>query len=134
MNDVENLGERIKILRLLMKETQEEFAEHCDLSSETVSLIERNKFSPRLETLKKISEYTHLTVGSLFNDYLYITEQDNDNKSYITYGIKVFENNKVIKCVHGVFLNETEAVKFVATCNKIQLSPNHLEDFIEDNL
>ncbi len=134
MNDVENLGERIKILRLMLKETQEEFAEHCDLSSETVSLIERGRFSPRLETLKKISEYTHLTISSLFNDYLYITEQDNNNEAYITYGIKVFESNKVIKSVPGVFLDETEAVKFVAACNKIQLNPNHLEDFIEDSL
>ena len=41
MNDVENLGERIKILRLMMNETQEEFAEYCDISSETVSLLER---------------------------------------------------------------------------------------------
>lgn len=134
MNDVENLGERIKILRLMLKETQEEFAEHCDLSSETVSLIERGRFSPRLETLKKISEYTHLTISSLFNDYLYITEQDTNNEAYITYGIKVFESNKVIKSVPGVFLDETEAVKFVAACNKIQLNPNHLEDFIEDSL
>ncbi len=133
MNEVENLGERIKILRLLMKETQEEFAEHCDISSETVSLLERGRFSPRLETLKRITEYTHLTISALFNDYLYITEQEN-NESYITYGIKVFESNKVIKYVPGVFLDETEAVKVVATCNKIQLSPNHLEDFIEDSL
>ncbi len=133
MNDVEFLGERIRMLRLLMSETQEEFAEHCDLSSETVSLLERNKFSPRLETLKKISEHTNLTVSALFNDYLYITEQD-DGESYTTYGIKIFENNKLIKFVPGVFLNKTEAVKFVNTCNRIQLSPIHLEEFIEDNL
>lgn len=134
MNEVENLGERIKTLRLLLKETQEEFAEHCDISSETVSLLERGRFSPRLETLKKITEHTHLTIGALFNDYLYIAEQDNNSEAYITYGIKVFENNKVIKTVPGVFLNETEAVKFITTCNRIQLSPVHLENFIEDNL
>ena len=44
MNEVENLGERIKALRILMNETQEEFAEHCDISSETVSLLERGRF------------------------------------------------------------------------------------------
>lgn len=134
MNDVENLGERIKILRHMMRETQEEFAEHCNISSETVSLIERGRFSPRLETLKKISEYTHLTISALFNDYLYITEQESNIGPYITYGIKVFENNKVIKYVPGVFPDENKAVNFVNTCNRIQLSPVHLENFIEDNL
>ncbi|MBQ2828550.1 MAG: helix-turn-helix transcriptional regulator [Clostridia bacterium] len=133
MNEVKNLGERIKALRLLMNETQEEFAEHCDISSETVSLLERGRFSPRLETLKRITEYTHLTISALFNDYLYIAEQ-NDNESYITYGIKVFENNKLIKSVPDVFTDETKAVRFVNTCNRIQLSPVHLENFIEDNL
>ena len=133
MNDVENLGERIKILRLMMKETQEEFAEYCDISSETVSLLERGCFSPRLETLKKISDHAHLTIGALFNDYLYIIEQEN-NETYITYGIKVYENNKVIKAVPGVFLNKMAAIDFIATCNRIQLSPVHLENFIEDNL
>lgn len=133
MNDVENLGKRIKILRLVMKETQEEFAEHCEISSETVSLLERGRFLPRLETLKKITEYTHLTIGALFNDYLYIAEKEN-NKTHTTYGIKVYENNKVIKTIPGVFLDKTEALKFVAVCNRIQLSPVHLENFIEDNL
>ena len=94
MNEVEFLGERIKILRLMMKETQEEFAEHCDLSSETVSLIERGKFSPRLETLKKITAYTQLNIATLFNDYLYITEQESDEE-LITYGIRVYKNNKI---------------------------------------
>ena len=133
MNDVENLGKRIKILRLTMKETQEEFAEHCDISSETVSLLERGKFSPRLETLKRISDHAHLTIGTLFNDYLYILEQEN-NKACVTYGIKVYENNKVIKAVPGAFLNKMAAIDFIATCNRIQLSPVHLENFIEDNL
>lgn len=134
MNDVENLGERIKILRLMMKETQEEFAEYCDISSETVSLLERGCFFPRLETLKKISEHTHLTIGALFNDYLYTIEQDGSIESYITYGIKVYENNKVIKAVPSVFFNKTDAIEFIVTCNRIQLSPVHLENFIEDNL
>ncbi len=133
MNEVEFLGERIKILRLMMKETQEEFAEHCDLSSETVSLIERGKFSPRLETLKKITEYTQLNIATLFNDYLYITEQESDEE-LITYGIRVYKNNKIIKSVRGVFLNKAEAIEFVAVCNKAQLSPIHLEDFIENSL
>ena len=117
----------------MMKETQEEFAEHCDLSSETVSLIERGKFSPRLETLKKITEYTQLNIATLFNDYLYITEQESDEE-LITYGIRVYKNNKIIKSVRGVFLNKAEAKEFVAVCNKAQLSPIHLEDFIENSL
>lgn len=138
MNDVEKVGERIRAIRLLMRETQEEFAEHCDLSSETVSLIERGKFLPRLETLQNISKYTQVSVGSLFNSYFYVTEKEikiNEyGKEYTCYGIKVYENSQVLKSMSDVFPDETIAKDFADMCNRSQLNPIHLEDVIEDYL
>lgn len=138
MKDVENVGERIRAIRILMRETQEEFAEHCDISSETVSLIERGKFSPRLETLQKISKYTQVSISSLFNSYFYVAEKEfkiNEyGKEYTCYGIRVYENNQMIKFLPDVFPDETNAKDFTDMCNRSQLNPIHLEDVIEDYL
>ncbi len=138
MNDVEKVGEKIRVIRNLMNETQEEFAEHCDISPEAVSSIERNVYLPRLETLQKISEYTGISPGSLLNDFLYITHKEiktsEDGNKYVCYGINVYENNKLIKSLSDVFLDRVTAENFVEMCNTCQLHPIHLSDIIEDYL
>ena len=59
------LAQRIKRLRKTMHETQFEFASNCGISIETLSLIERQKTNPTLETMQKIAAYTNLTVAEL---------------------------------------------------------------------
>lgn len=49
------LGERIKYLRHEKKFTQEEFAEKINIEPQSLSNIERGKFSPSIETLQKIA-------------------------------------------------------------------------------
>ena len=58
MPEFEKLQNRLKSLRLKLKENQEDFAYHCDTSVETISLIERGKTDVRLSTLQKIATYT----------------------------------------------------------------------------
>lgn len=48
-----------------MQQTQFEFASNCGISIETLSLIERQKTNPTLETMQKIAAYTDLTVAEL---------------------------------------------------------------------
>ena len=138
MNDVEKVGEQIKAIRSLMKETQEEFAEHCDISPEAVSSIERSVYLPRLETLQKISEYTGICPSSLLNEFLYITHKEiktsEEGNKYVCYGINVYENNKLIKSLSDVFLDKITAENFTEACNRCQLHPIHLNDVIEDYL
>lgn len=136
MNDVEKVGARIKAVRSLMKETQEEFAEHCDISTEAVSSIERNVYLPRLETLQKIAEYTGISPGSLLNDFLYVmheeTKTNEEGVRYVCYGINVYENNDLVKSLSDVFLDRITAENFTEMCNACQLHPTHLNDVIED--
>ena len=59
------LAQKIKYLRKIMQQTQFEFASNCGISIETLSLIERQKTNPTLETMQKIAAYTDLTVAEL---------------------------------------------------------------------
>lgn len=60
------LAENLKKIRKDMKKSQMEFAAECGISTEILSLIEREKTDPKLSTLKKIAAYTDHTVAELF--------------------------------------------------------------------
>jgi len=51
--------------RTKMEESQESFAEGCDISTDTLSLIERAKFNPSLQTLVKISQHIGIPVSEM---------------------------------------------------------------------
>lgn len=59
------IARNVKTLRKSMCETQEEFAERCDISYHTVSNIECGKFIPKSETLAKISIATGVSIADL---------------------------------------------------------------------
>lgn len=59
------LAKAVKTLRKEMQQNQFDFASNCGISIETLSLIEREKTNPRLETIQKIAAYTDLTVAEL---------------------------------------------------------------------
>ncbi len=65
MPENETLAQKIKQVRKNMHETQFEFASNCGISIETLSLIERQKTNPTLETIQKIAAYTNLSVAEL---------------------------------------------------------------------
>lgn len=51
---MEQIGEKIKRLRLQRGLTQEELADRCELSKGFISLVERNLTSPSIATLEDI--------------------------------------------------------------------------------
>lgn len=66
MLDATIIAENIRRLRTQeLHETQEEFAEHIEASTDTVSNIERAKFIPKVETLVKIASYTGKSIDEL---------------------------------------------------------------------
>lgn len=65
MTEKDVLSKNLKHLRKELKESQVEFAFNCGLSTETVSLIERKKVNPSLDTLQKIATYLGITVSEL---------------------------------------------------------------------
>lgn len=65
------LARNIKTIRKQMRESQIEFAAHCGISTEALSLLERERSDPKLSTVQKLAAYTDYTVSDLLN-----TEQD----------------------------------------------------------
>lgn len=67
MPEFENLAQNIARVRKQMKETQEEFAAHCDIASGTLNLMENQKTDPRLSSIQKVAAYIGCTVPELLS-------------------------------------------------------------------
>ena len=65
MPETKILAENLKKIRKNMKKSQMEFAAECGISTEILSLIEREKTDPKLSTIQKIAAYTDYTVAEL---------------------------------------------------------------------
>lgn len=70
MNDnnfAANLGNRIRELRKNKGISQLELAYDMDMSMNTISGIELGKISPKIDTLKKITQRLDIDIAELFN-------------------------------------------------------------------
>lgn len=67
MPEIKNLADNIAKIRKNMKETQEQFAAHCDLGTGTLNLMENQRTDPRLSSIQKVAAYTGLTVPELLS-------------------------------------------------------------------
>lgn len=63
----ERFGDRVRQLRIEHNMTQQELAEASSLSLDYISLIERGKRSPSLESIECISKALDIAVSDLFN-------------------------------------------------------------------
>lgn len=61
------LARKIKAIRRQMCESQIEFAAHCGISTEALSLLEREQTDPKLSTIQKLAAYTDQTVSDLLD-------------------------------------------------------------------
>lgn len=68
MDEQSILSKKLKSIREEMNESQMEFAYNCGISTETLSLIEREKVNPNLDTLQKIAAYLGITVSELLKE------------------------------------------------------------------
>ena len=59
--------EKLKKLRVAKKETQQELADHLNLSFQSISKWENNQCMPNIELLIKIAKHYNVTVDSLIN-------------------------------------------------------------------
>lgn len=62
----DDVGTKIKRLRMLAGLSQRELAEKASLAAGTISLLERNKISPSIASLKAILEVFKLSLGEFF--------------------------------------------------------------------
>lgn len=68
MDEQSILSKKLKSIREEINESQMEFAYNCGISTETLSLIEREKVNPNLDTLQKIAAYLGITVSELLKE------------------------------------------------------------------
>ena len=68
MDDMTLLAGNVKAIRKKLKQSQAEFVFNCDISVETLSLIEREKTNPRLSSIQKVAAYSCVSVRDLFSD------------------------------------------------------------------
>lgn len=61
-----NVGNKIRYLRKLNGLTLKQLARGCDLSANTISMVERSEVSPSIETLCKIAHALGVSPSSLF--------------------------------------------------------------------
>jgi transcriptional regulator with XRE-family HTH domain len=61
-----NVGNKIRYLRKSNGLTLKQLARGCDLSSNTISLVERSEVAPNIETLCKIANALGVSPSSLF--------------------------------------------------------------------
>ena len=62
------LSKNLRYFREIMRQSQEEFADGCGISVETLSLLERKKGDPRLSTIQKIAAYVDCTPAELIRE------------------------------------------------------------------
>ena len=67
MDDMTLLAKKIRAARKKLRQSQTEVAFNCDISVETLSLIEREETDPRLSTIQKIAAYLGTTVRELLS-------------------------------------------------------------------
>lgn len=59
---------------------------------------------------------------------------DDNRKEYVTYGIKVYDENGLINAVSDISVNYDDVKKLCNRLNECELDPIHLSDVIEDFL
>ena len=77
-NSLNNLGDKIKLLRKEYKITQQELANALSLSQSTIGMIEKNRQGVGRKTLVKIADFFNVTV-----DYLLSDDEEKENTKQI---------------------------------------------------
>ena len=127
------LAKYIKNYRKRNQLSQFEMAEECGVHADTISLIEREHENLKLETLQKIAAYIGCTVSEMLRGdeaYRVVASSIVDEKGvkHRVYGIEVVEVTKHL----NIFTDFNEAQRFVDMCNRLELSPVHVKDVIDD--
>lgn len=94
-----NVGDKIRYLRKSNGLTLKQLARGCDLSSNTIGLVERSEVAPNIETLCKIANALGVSPSSLFLEIckpqvvLQRADQENLEASITEQTLQVFANS-----------------------------------------
>ena len=110
------IGEKIKFLRLQNNLTQEELGDRCELTKGYISMIEKDKTSPSIATLKYILE----ALGTNLADFFADEEQEKVVFGGDDYAVKEDAELKNTTCwlIPNAQKNEMEPILRRAMCSK----------------
>ncbi len=57
---------KVKLNRVMLDKTQEELANAIGVSRQTIHAIEKNKFTPSVQTAMRLAQYFKLSVEEIF--------------------------------------------------------------------
>lgn len=67
MPEIEALAKNVKEIRNELHQSQMDFAACCGISTEGLSLLERQKSDPKLSTIQKIAAYVGCSAADLIS-------------------------------------------------------------------
>lgn len=64
------------------------------------------------------------------------TVTDGSGTAHAAFGIALYqaESDQPTRVIGGIFTDRAAAEEFISLCNRLELSPDHLDDVIEDVL
>lgn len=58
--------------------------------------------------------------------------ETDDGLPRIGYGVDIYDRDGCIRSIKNIFVDKNKAEDFVSCCNRLQLSPTHIMEVIED--
>jgi len=128
-----NVGDKIRYLRKSSGLTLKQLARGCDLSANTISLVERSEVAPNIETLCKIANALGVSPSSLFLEIckpqvvLQRANEDNHETDTIGRTMQVFAKAPTISgCMQKSSTSESELLStrrysILCLCGQVEL-------------
>lgn len=154
MSENVNLANNILMYRTEHHLSQFEMASECGISKETISLIERERYNPTLETIQKCAAFTGMSVIQLVSDRnsiwhklsnrnntYYVIEHNvvnDDIGEYISYGVGLLHIHNsyafISNVIYDICTDKEKMIKFVDVLNNNDMSTIQLHDVVDDFL
>lgn len=101
------LGKRLREERLHCGLTQEQVAEHINVSTTYIGLVERGERSVTLEKLILLAECFHVTIDSLLQDSLPLTPSIQDEQLHSLWNLASEKERNMILSIIKSVLNDS---------------------------
>ena len=132
------LAENLKAFRLAHNMCQNEFAEECGISKDTLSLLERGKLNTTIDTLDLLAVRMNTNISTLLanknEEYFILISKEItvEDITRTTYGIGVVKDAELILEFHDISLNYHKIKDIVHYCNDIEFNSSELDELVED--
>ena len=113
MKQIENVGEKLKLLRIRRGMEQAELAERCGISQSYISKMERQSVLPSIEVISKLAEVLNVDEQYFFNSYI-PKVNDISNENFANLVVYMHHDNRSKQ-----FLSRAESVPLVELLSRM---------------